>query len=148
MIEDKYKLQRFVEAQEKYDMYEIAVKELECGKKRSHWIWFVFPQMKGLGYSYNSNYYGITCKEEAEAYLANELLNGRLRKVCSILMEQVKLGKSVREILGGIDAKKVQSCLTLFDAISPNDIFVECLEVCYRGDMDAKSLEMLALYRG
>lgn len=148
MMEDKYNLKRFIEAQEKCGMYEMAVNELSCGRKCSHWIWFVFPQMKGLGYSHNSNYYGITCREEAEAYLADDLLNERLRNVCSILMEQVKMGKSAREILGGIDAKKVQSCLTLFDAISPKDIFMECLEVCYRGNIDAKSLKMLAFYRG
>lgn len=77
MMDEKYNLLRFVEAQESYGIYDIAVDELECGRKRSHWIWFVFPQMKGLGYSYNSNYYGITCREEAEAYLAHKILNER-----------------------------------------------------------------------
>lgn len=99
---DKYNLLRFVEAQETYGIYDIAVSELERGRKRSHWIWFVFPQMKGLGYSYNSNYYGITCREEAEAYLENKILNERLRKVCRILLEQVRGGRSVHQILGGI----------------------------------------------
>ena len=94
---DKYNLLRFVEAQEAYGIYDIAVSELERGRKRSHWIWFVFPQMKGLGYSYNSNFYGITCREEAEAYLENKILNERLRKVCCI------------------------------DAVLPNDIFAEWL---------------------
>ena len=74
-MKDKYNLLRFIEAQETYGIYEIAVGELERGRKRSHWIWFVFPQLKGLGYSYNSNFYGITCREEAEAYLTHELLN-------------------------------------------------------------------------
>ena len=110
---DKYNLLRFVEAQEAYGIYDIAVSELERGRKRSHWIWFVFPQMKGLGYSYNSNFYGITCREETEAYLENKILNERLRKVCCI------------------------------DAILPNDIFAECLEVCYQGERDDKSLDML-----
>ena len=95
---DKYNLLRFVEAQETYGIYDIAVSELERGRKRSHWIWFVFPQMKGLGYSYNSNFYGITCREEAEAYLENKILNERLRKVCRILLEQVRGGKSAHLI--------------------------------------------------
>ena len=98
---DKYNLLRFVEAQEAYGIYDIAVSELERGRKRSHWIWFVFPQMKGLGYSYNSNFYGITCREEAEAYLENKILNERLRKVCCI------------------------------DAILPNDIFAEWLNTAH-----------------
>ena len=140
---DKYNLLRFVEAQEAYGIYDIAVSELERGRKRSHWIWFVFPQMKGLGYSYNSNFYGITCREEAEAYLENKILNERLRKVCRILLEQVRGGRSVHQILGGIDSYKVESCLTLFDAVLPNDIFAECLEVCYQGKRDEKSLDML-----
>ena len=142
-MNDNYNLLRFVEAQDAYGIYDIAVGELERGRKRSHWIWFVFPQMKGLGYSYNSNYYGITSREEAQAFLAHEVLCERLRRVCRILLEQVGAGKDVRDILGGIDARKVQSCLTLFDAVSPNDIFAECLEVCYQGKKDAKSLELL-----
>ena len=98
---DKYNLLRFVEAQEAYGIYDIAVSELERGRKRSHWIWFVFPQMKGLGYSYNSNFYGITCREEAEAYLENKILNERLRKVCCI------------------------------DAVLPNEIFAEWLNTAH-----------------
>ena len=128
---DKYNLLRFVEAQEAYGIYDIAVSELERGRKRSHWIWFVFPQMKGLGYSYNSNFYGITCREETEAYLENKILNERLRKVCRILLEQVRGGRSVHQILGGIDSYKVKSCLTLFDAVLPNDIFVEWLDTAH-----------------
>lgn len=143
MIEDKYNIHRFLEAQISFGIYNRAVGELEKGRKRSHWIWFVFPQMKGLGYSYNSNFYGITCREEAEAYLADETLNERLRNVCRILLEQVRTGKTTREILGGIDSHKVCSCLTLFDAISPHDLFAECLDVCYGGKRDERTLRML-----
>ena len=100
--------------------------------------------MKGLGYSYNSNYYGITCREETEAYLADETLNERLRNVCRILLAQVRSGKTPREILGGIDSHKVCSCLTLFDVVSPNDLFAECLEVCYDGKKDRRTLELLS----
>ncbi|MBV3430019.1 DUF1810 domain-containing protein [Prevotella copri] len=74
-----------------------------------------------------ANFYGITCREEAEAYLKNKILNERLKKVCRILLEQVRGGKSAHQILGGIDSYKVKSCLTLFDAVLPNDIFVEWL---------------------
>lgn len=113
MLKDKYNIHRFLEAQVSFGIYNRAVSELECGRKMSHWIWFVFPQMKGLGRSYNSNFYGITCREEAEAYLADETLNERLRKVCKILLEQVQSGKTPREVLGGIDSHKVRSCLML-----------------------------------
>lgn len=144
MENDKFNLRRFLEAQDAYGIYDIAVRELKCGRKRSHWIWFVFPQMKGLGYSFNSNFYGITSKEEAKAYLNDEILNARLREVCQILLSQVKLGKSPREILGTIDAQKVLSCLTLFDVVSPNDIFSECLDVCFMGEKDERTIEILS----
>ncbi len=147
MIEDKFDLHRFIEAQEAYGIYNQAVRELEQGCKCSHWIWFVFPQMKGLGYSYNSNYYGISCREEAEEYLKDEVLNERLRKVCQLLLNQVEQGKTAREVLGGIDARKACSCLTLFDAVSPNDIFGECLEKCYNGKHDGRTLKMLNISR-
>lgn len=143
MTEDKYNIHRFLEAQASYGIYQRALEEMRNGRKVSHWIWFVFPQMKGLGYSYNSNFYGITCREEAEAYLADETLNERLRTVCKLLLELVKAGKTTREILGGIDSQKVRSCLTLFDAISPNELFAECLDVCYEGKRDDKTLELL-----
>lgn len=143
MNEDRYNIHRFLEAQDTLGTYQCAVSELECGRKCSHWIWFVFPQMRGLGYSYNSSFYGITCQEEAEAYLADETLNKRLRNICRILPEQVKSGKTPREILGGIDSSKVRSCLTLFDAVAPNDLFAECLEICYRGGKDVRTLKIL-----
>lgn len=79
---DNYNLQRFVEAQDSgWSGYAQALKEIRDGRKMSHWIWYVFPQMKGLGRSYNSNYYGITSLAEAEAYLAHELLGQRLREI-------------------------------------------------------------------
>ena len=90
-----------------------------------------------------ANFYGITCREEVEVYLKNKILNERLKKVCRILLEQVRGGRSVYQILGGIDSYKVKSCLTLFDAVLPNDIFAECLEVCYQEERDEKSLDML-----
>jgi len=143
MAEDKYNIHRFLEAQMSFGIYQRALEEMKNGRKRNHWIWFVFPQMKGLGYSYNSNFYGITCREEAEAYLADETLNERLRSVCNLLLQHVKAGKTTREILGGIDSCKVCSCLTLFDAVSPHELFAECLQVCYGGKRDSKTLDLL-----
>lgn len=142
-MDNKFNLQRFIDAQETFGTYDTAVEELRQGRKQSHWIWYVFPQMKGLGHSYNSNYYGITCREEAEAYLADEVLSERLRKVCQILLEQGKGGKDAMDILGGIDARKVKSCLTLFDAVSPGDVFGECLDVCFAGGRDRRTLGMI-----
>lgn len=136
-------LQRFLEAQDAYGSYEQAVSELEQGRKRSHWIWYVFPQMRGLGFSSNAHFYGISCRQEAEAYLANKTLEERLRRVCSVLLRLAQAGKDMREVLGGIDAKKVCSCLTLFDFVAPGDIYGECLDACYGGRRDSKTLGML-----
>ena len=138
-----FNLTRFLKAQDGYGSYEQAVRELEQGCKRSHWIWYVFPQMRGLGFSYNSNFYGISCREEAEAYLADKTLEERLRKVCTLLLRQAEAGKDMREVLGGIDAKKVRSSLTLFDAVAPGGLYGECLDKCYGGKRDGRTLNML-----
>lgn len=143
MIEDNFNLQRFISAQDNYDMYQTAIHELNNGRKRSHWVWFIFPQLKGLGYSYNSQFYGISGLEEAKAYLQNEILNDRLRKACDFLINYADRGGSMNEILGGIDALKVFSCLTLFDQASPNEFFAQCLEKCYEGRRDDNTLKLL-----
>lgn len=80
MEQDTYNLQRFLDAQNKYDQFNTAVKELLDGRKRSHWIWYILPQVKGLGFSYNSNYYGIGSIEEARAHLEHPELGNRLRE--------------------------------------------------------------------
>lgn len=138
-----FNLQRFQEAQDAYGSYEQAVSELEQGRKRSHWIWYVFPQMRGLGFSHNSLFYGISCRLEAGAYLANKTLAERLRRVCTLLLRLAQAGKDMREVLGDIDAKKVRSCLTLFDFVAPGDIYGECLDACYGGRRDSRTLGML-----
>lgn len=142
-MEDQYNLKRFLDAQDEYGMYDIAMSELKRGRKRSHWIWYVFPQIKGLGFSYNSQYYGISSIEEAKQYLDNPILRERLFKACSLLKEQAALGKSMEDVLGGIDSVKVRSSLTLFDAASPHDVFEDCLLACYDGKKDTKTLELL-----
>ena len=124
-----YELERFVEAQSKD--YQIALSEIRMGKKYSHWIWYIFPQLKGLGRSTFANYYGISNKEEAIAYINNPILNDRLREITRALLANEN--KTVKEILGGIDAMKVRSSMTLFDAISPQDIYAEVLDKFYGG---------------
>lgn len=138
---DTYNLERFVEAQK--SEYDVALREIREGCKRSHWIWFVFPQMASLGFSYNARFYGISCIDEARAYLAHPILGKRLRQITEALL--MHKGKDVLSILGAIDTLKVCSCMTLFDAVSPDDVFRQVLETFYNGEMD---LQTLALVRG
>ena len=137
--EDKYNLNRIVEAQKSY--YEQALQEIQDGMKRSHWIWFVFPQLSILGHSWNAKYYGISGYDEAEAYLKHPILGVRLREVTKALL--VHRDMSATDIFGGLDAMKVRSCMTLFDAVSPDDIFEEVLEVFYNGTYDKKTLDYM-----
>lgn len=123
-------LHRFLSAQE-HD-YPIALREIQNGNKQSHWIWYIFPQIKGLGFSHQSQFYGITNQQEAEAYLAEPTLNARLREITLALLEHKD--KTAQQILGGIDAMKVKSSMTLFDIVSPNDIYAEVLNTFYNGE--------------
>lgn len=116
----KYNLDRFLQAQE--HAYPYALEELKEGRKRSHWIWYVFPQMKGLGRSYNSEFYGISGLEEAKAHLAHTVLGQRLRKVCEVILSLSP--NDAREVFGGIDSRKLRSSMTLFDLVSSDDVFV------------------------
>ena len=135
-----HNLQRFLSAQDRD--YPIALREIKNGCKYSHWIWYIFPQIKGLGRSYQSEYYGITNRQEAEAYLAEPTLNARLREITLTLLEHKD--KTAQQILGGIDAMKVKSSMTLFDAIAPNDIYADVLNIFYEGDRCKRTLEHLA----
>ena len=138
---DTYNLERFVEAQK--SEYDVALREIREGCKRSHWIWFVFPQMASLGFSYNARFYGISCVDEARAYLAHPILGKRLRQITEALLQHK--GKDVLSILGAIDTLKLCSCMTLFDAVSPDDVFRQVLETFYD---DERDLQTLALVRG
>lgn len=115
---DRYNLQRFVDAQE--GSYVQALDELQAGRKRTHWIWFIFPQLTGLGTSAMSRHYGITNFEEAKAYVDHELLGPRLNICTLALLSHPE--KSATEILGLIDATKVQSSMTLFDAVGDTSL--------------------------
>ena len=107
-------LKRFEDAQEK--MYQIALKEIVNGKKVSHWMWYIFPQLRGLGYSHMAYTYGIKGIEEAKAYLEHPVLSARLIEITEALL--VHKRKPIEDILGDIDAMKLRSSMTLFALIS------------------------------
>ena len=138
-MSDQYNLERFVEAQK--SEYDVALREIREGCKRSHWIWFVFPQMASLGFSYNARFYGISCVDEARAYLAHPILGKRLRQITEALLQHK--GKDVLSILGAIDTLKLCSCMTLFDAVSPDDVFRQVLKTFYEDKRDAQTLALV-----
>lgn len=135
-----YNLQRFLDAQA-VD-YTTALDEIKSGRKLSHWIWYIFPQLKGLGFSYNSNYYGISGVAEATAYFEHPVLGKRLVEITSTLLSLPE-GYTAFSVLGPIDAKKVKSCMTLFDYISPHACFEKVLERFYEGQRDRKTLGLI-----
>ena len=134
-----HNLQRFLSAQE-HD-FPIALCEIQNGCKQSHWIWYIFPQIKGLGFSYNSQFHGIANRQEAEAYLSQPTLNARLREITLALLEHKD--KTAQQILGGIDAMKVKSSMTLFDAIAPDDIYAEVINSFFASERCKRTLEYL-----
>ena len=138
--QDPFNLKRFLVAQE--NDYADALHEIKQGYKQSHWIWFIFPQMRGLGRSSMAEYYGISSIEEARAYLDNPTLKARLFEISTALLKHK--GKSTAyEILGTIDAIKVRSSMTLFDHIMPHAIFAKVLDAFYNGERDVMTLELL-----
>src|SRR5256886_2588828 len=110
-MDDRYDLTRFVEAQE--PVFDRVLAELAAGRKQSHWMWFVFPQLRGLGSSPTARHYAITSLEEARAYLAHEVLGERLRE-CARLVNRIE-GRTIEEIFGYPDHLKFRSCMTLFE---------------------------------
>src|SRR3954466_14973010 len=116
--------------------------ELAAGRKRSHWMWFVFPQLRGLGQSAMAQHYGLDSLAEARAYLAHPVLGRRLRE-CAALVNAVQ-GRSAEEILGGVDAMKFRSCMTLFAAAEAGDsVFRTALDRYYGGAEDPRTLALL-----
>jgi uncharacterized protein (DUF1810 family) len=133
---DPYDLQRFVTAQA--PVIEQVLEELRAGRKRSHWMWFVFPQLKGLGASTMAQHYGIVSLEEAQAYLAHPVLGPRLRECCALMLAVPD--RSAHEILGSPDDLKFRSCLTLFALAAPQErVFGEALQRFYGGQPDART---------
>jgi uncharacterized protein (DUF1810 family) len=139
-MDDPFDLQRFLDAQA--STYAAARAELQAGRKRSHWMWFIFPQVRGLGSSAVSRHYAIASRQEAEAYLRHPVLGTRLRE-CTQLVNAVP-GRSAYEIFGDPDCMKFQSCMTLFAAVAPDDtVFREALAKYYDGAPDQATLAKL-----
>lgn len=136
---DKYNLIRFIEAQS--EVYPIALQELQKGRKRSHWMWYIFPQLKHLGHSYNSKFYGLSGKDEAAAYLAEPVLGQRLREVSDVIFHLPT--NDAYEVFGGIDGMKLRSSMTLFDIVSPNDIFARVLDKYFNGQRNNRTLTII-----
>ena len=131
---DPFDLERFVRAQDSAGTFERAVGELEAGRKTGHWIWFVFPQFAGLGRSATSAHYAISSLDEARAYLAHPVLGPRLIR-CARILATAKVDAS--EILGGLDATKLRSSMTLFLRASPGEaVFSEVLDRHFGGRAD------------
>jgi len=133
-------LERFVEAQEA--VYARALTELRAGKKQSHWMWFIFPQIAGLGHSAMAQMYAIASLDEARVYLAHPLLGTRLRECCEAVMAIE--GKTAHQIFGSPDDLKFRSCLTLFARATPDQpLFQDLLEKYYDGEADELTLQKL-----
>ena len=138
--DDPFDLQRFLDAQVRD--YPTALAELRRGRKRSHWIWYVLPQLRGLGMSGNSQYYGIRSLDEARAYLAHPVLGPRLHECVEAIAAHK--GTDIATILGAVDAMKYRSCLTLFKAAAGEEApFARGLDDFFGGDEDPKTIALL-----
>ena len=136
----KYSLSRYVDAQS--NVYNSALDELKRGNKTGHWMWFVFPQIRGLGSSPTSEYYGIQDCEEAKKYLSDPVLGKRLIECANALLSIS--GITAEKIFGYPDVLKLKSSMTLFDTISDgNSVFLQVLEKYYQGQRDDKTLKLL-----
>ncbi len=143
-MERKYDLDRFVQAQA--PVYQTALSELRAGRKQSHWMWFVFPQLVGLGQSPNSAFYGLEGKEEAAAYIAHPVLGPRLVECTRAVMARARDWHDVEAIFGRPDDLKFLSSITLFSRARPTDpVFAEALDAIYGGVGCQKTLEMLRI---
>ena len=137
---DPYELSRFIDAQA--DLYDLALAELQRGKKESHWMWFIFPQYRGLGESSMSRWYAIKSLAEAEAYLAHPVLGPRLRE-CSQAVLAIE-NRTAHQIFGSPDDMKLRSCATLFDFVSPaGSCFAQLLDKYYSSQRDPATLKPL-----
>jgi uncharacterized protein (DUF1810 family) len=137
---DPFDLERFVDAQA--PVFRRVLAELRQGQKQSHWMWFIFPQLNGLGHSPMAQRFGITSRDEASAYLRHAVLGPRLRE-CTALVNAVE-GRTIREILGSPDDLKFCSSMTLFGAVSSNPEFAAAIEKFHAGTPDRKTLDLLA----
>jgi uncharacterized protein (DUF1810 family) len=135
----EFNLDRFLDAQDRAGTYLSALDELRHGRKQSHWMWFVFPQIAGLGRSATAQYYAIESLEEARAYLAHPVLGPRLSAAAQALLD-IPEGRSADQVLGGVDALKLRSSMTLFLRAEPtSEAFREVLERYFDGEADAST---------
>jgi uncharacterized protein (DUF1810 family) len=141
-MDDPFDLQRFVAAQA--PVIDDVRDELRAGRKRSHWMWFVFPQLRGLGVSSTAEFYGLASLDEARAYLAHPVLGPRLRECCALMLGVP--AKGAHEILGSPDDLKFRSCLTLFALAAPDEaVFRQALERFYDGQPDSRTLALCGI---
>ena len=139
-LDDPFDLQRFVAAQD--SVYAQVKADLAAGAKASHWMWFVFPQLKGLGRSATARHYGLASIAEVLAYWRHPVLGARLKECCDLVLSVD--GLTVRQIFGATDELKFCSCLTLFERAAPTEsVFGQLLDRYYRGERDAATLQML-----
>ena len=138
-MEDKFNLSRFIEAQ--LYSYDNALRELQRGRKTSHWMWYIFPQLRGLGRSYYSNFYGLSGKDEAISYLEYPILSERLKNVCDAVLGLDT--SDARSVFGGIDSHKLCSSMTLFDIVAPYDLFAAVLDKFFDGRRDRRTIELI-----
>ncbi|WP_432709803.1 DUF1810 domain-containing protein [Pedobacter sp.] len=137
-------LDRFVKAQNAD--YDTALSEIINGRKQLHWMWYIFPQIQGLGYSETANYYAIRDLEEARDFLAHPVLGARLIRITT---EVLKSQKNVKQIFGSPDDLKFHSCMTLFSAVNgSNPIFEQALKTLFNGQRDNKTIEILMKLKG
>jgi uncharacterized protein (DUF1810 family) len=137
---DPFNLQRFVDAQA--PVYDTVVRELAAGEKRSHWMWFVFPQIAGLGLSPTSAFYAIASLDEAKAYLAHPVLGSRLDDCARLVLASE--GRTARQIFGAVDEMKFRSSMTLFGrSRSGPSVFADCLDAFFAGERDPATLAKL-----
>lgn len=137
-LEEIKVLRKFIIMQNKY--YNIAYKEIENGRKETHWIWYIFPQIDGLGYSENSKIYSIKNIEEAKMYIENTYLYNNLINILNCLLN---INKPIEDILGSVDATKLRSCITLFMSVSDNPVFSKVLEKFYNKEEDEMTLKLI-----
>ena len=136
-------ISRFIQAQDGSGSYDQAIRELRSGRKTSHWIWYIFPQIKGLGHSYMSKFYAISSLDEARECLTHPILGVRLRE-CAETILSFRGNKDIRDIMGsGVDTFKLKSSMTLFDMVSPGDIFAEILDIYYEGRRDRRTIGII-----
>jgi len=139
-MSDPFDLERFVAAQD--PVWARVTAELSAGAKRTHWIWFVFPQIAGLGHSSTAVHYALPSQAAAEAYLAHPVLGPRLVEAVQLMLRH--RDTPAETILGGIDAVKFRSCLTLFEAAGGGAVFKDALDAFYGGERDPATLKILS----